>query len=125
MPSLLPYAPGFSSTIPLAELTARERIIRDNFAGRGLTLTNLELVGVKTTRLRSNDCVSDRIQWAYTRNTRGIHEEYTRNTQARIEVLRYNDGLEGCQSSSVFGRSAMERSRAVFIRSPNFALVSA
>ena len=30
---------------------AREQIIRDNFAQRGLTLTNLELVGVKTTRI--------------------------------------------------------------------------
>jgi len=31
--------------------TARQQIIRDGFARRGLTLTNLELVAVKTTRI--------------------------------------------------------------------------
>jgi hypothetical protein len=33
------------------ELAAREEIIRDGFARRGLALANLELVGVKTKRI--------------------------------------------------------------------------
>ena len=43
------YTPAQFEQAKAAELAAREQIIRDNFAQRGLTLKNLELVAVKTT----------------------------------------------------------------------------
>ena len=43
------YTPAEFEQAKAAELAAREQIIRDNFAQRGLTLKNLELVAVKTT----------------------------------------------------------------------------
>jgi len=45
------YTPADFERAKAAELAAREQIIREDFARRGLTLTNLELVGVKTTRI--------------------------------------------------------------------------
>ncbi len=45
------YTPADFERAKAAELAAREQIIRDEFARRGVTLTNLELVGVKTTRI--------------------------------------------------------------------------
>jgi len=47
---LFPIIDGLGVFAP-TELAGWEQIIRENFALRGLTLTNLELVGVKTTRI--------------------------------------------------------------------------